>query len=108
MIRQTFTDVRSQLQARRTNLLVAALLAGLCFASTEAAAVSGRVKLACAHDYFAHCSQFRPDTPGVRNCMRRVGDNLSKRCIKALAAEGEVTEADKAEHVASKRDDNDE
>ena len=109
MIRQTVTDVRSQLQARVGKIIALTMLvASFALPASYAFAVSGRVKIACANDYFAHCSKFKPDTPEVRSCMRGVGDNLSKRCINALAAEGEVTEADKAEHVASKRDDDDE
>ena len=99
------TEMRSEVQLRWVSLTAAALVAGLLLPVSEAGAVSARVKFACAKDYFAHCSQFRPDTPGVRNCMRQVGDNLSKRCIAALDAEGEVTDADKAQHVASQHDD---
>ena len=105
MIRNTITDMRSDVQLRWVSLTAAALMAGLLLPVPEAGAVSARVKFACANDYFAHCSQFKPDTPGVRNCMRQVGDNLSKRCIAALDAEGEVTDADKAQHVASQHDD---
>jgi hypothetical protein len=105
MIRNMITDMRSEVQLRWGMVLTAALMAGLLLPVSEAGAVSARVKFACANDYFAHCSQFKPDTPGVRNCMRQVGDNLSKRCIAALDAEGEVTDADKAQHVASQHDD---
>ena len=105
MIRHTNMKARSQSQSRWMKG-AAAILATLVFLPvTDASAVSARVKFACANDYFAHCSQFKPDTPGVRTCMRQVGDGLSKRCINALAADGEVTDADKAQHVASKRDD---
>ena len=56
----------------------------------NAHAVSTRVKLACAKDYYAHCSQHAPNSPGVRNCMRAVGNALSPKCVSALVADGEV------------------
>lgn len=57
--------------------------------------VSRAVKRACASDYFAHCSMFAVGTPEVRKCMRAVGPNLSRGCITALKAAGEVTPADR-------------
>ena len=46
--------------------------------------------MACASDYYAHCSQYTPDSPGVRQCMRAVGRNLSTGCLSALVAAGEA------------------
>lgn len=79
-------------------------LAGLAVAGAAAllpgaaGAVSPAVRKACANDYFAHCSMHAPDTPGVRKCMRAVGPRLSKTCIGALAAAGEITAADRRRH----------
>lgn len=63
--------------------------------SASARDVSPAVKRACANDYFAHCSMHPVGTPAVRKCMRAVGPRLSKPCIGALAAAGEVTKADR-------------
>jgi len=71
----------------RATILVAIVLA---FSVSHASAVSLAVKLACADDYFAHCSMHAPDSPGVRACMRSVGRNLSQRCIGALRDAGEI------------------
>lgn len=70
----------------------AAILAAivLAFSVSHASAVSLAVKLACADDYYAHCSMHAPDSPGVRACMRAVGRNLSQRCISALRDAGEI------------------
>jgi len=57
----------------------------------DAVAVSLSVQLACATDYYAHCSAYNPDSPQVRSCMRSVGNGLSKRCVNALVAAGEVS-----------------
>lgn len=71
--------------------LAVAMLAGV----GSAAAVDPAVRRACANDYFAHCSMHAPDSPGVRQCMRAVGTRLSKTCISALNAAGEITAADR-------------
>lgn len=80
-----------------------ALLAATAMTS-EAGAVSARVKFACAKDYFAYCRQFRPDTPEVRRCMNAVGERLSSRCVNALVAAGEVSGREVAQRAAAIRD----
>jgi hypothetical protein len=73
----------------------------LCAAATllsgaaSAKDVSPAVKRACANDYFAHCSMHPVGTPAVRKCMRAVGPRLSKPCIGALAAAGEIKDSDR-------------
>ena len=69
-----------------------ATLAGVW--ATGANAVSLHVKLACSRDYYALCSRYSPESPEVRHCMRAAGDKLSSRCVNALIAEGEVSEAE--------------
>ncbi|MGE0023989.1 MAG: hypothetical protein AB7S70_10210, partial [Hyphomicrobium sp.] len=64
--------------AIRTILAAALALGTLTVSVNEASATSLAVKMACAQDYYAHCSQHQPDSPGVRKCMRAVGKNLSK------------------------------
>ncbi len=78
-------------------LAVAAVSAAAVVTANAASArdVSPAVKRACANDYFAHCSMHPVGTPAVRKCMRAVGPRLSKPCIGALAAAGEVTAADR-------------
>jgi hypothetical protein len=83
--------------------ILAATLALATFAASahQASAASLAVKMACASDYYAHCSQHDPDSPGVRKCMRAVGKNLSKGCIGALVAAGEVSKSVIEKKVAS-------
>lgn len=83
-------------------ILAAALALGTVATSTEAGAVSLAVKMACASDYFAHCSQYQPDSKETRQCMRAVGRNLSQRCLSALVAAGEAPKAALAPRVAAK------
>jgi len=54
-------------------------------------AVSLKVQIACAADYYAHCSAYSPTSTQVRSCMRAVGNGLSKRCVDALVSAGEVS-----------------
>jgi hypothetical protein len=85
----------------RTILAAAATLGALTLAS-QAGAISLGVKMACASDYYAHCSRHDPDSPGVRKCMRAVGKNLSSRCINALVAAGEVPKSVLEKKLAAK------
>lgn len=75
----------------------------LAITSGEASAVSGRVKVACAADYFAYCSNFAVGSSELRQCMRTNGSKLSGRCVNALVAEGEVSEAEVARREAKLR-----
>lgn len=50
--------------------------------------------MSCASDYYAYCSQHSPGSPEVRKCMRAAGPKLSKGCIDALIADGEVSKAE--------------
>ncbi len=84
------------------NILASTVALGVLVMSSQAGAVSLSVKLACASDYYAHCSQHAVGSPGVRKCMRAVGRNLSKGCINALVAAGEVSKSTVERKVAAK------
>jgi hypothetical protein len=85
---------------RRVALASALALLGTMLVAGTASAVSLRVQVACATDYYAHCSAFSPTSTGVRTCMRAVGTSLSKRCVDALVEAGEVSAAEVARHRA--------
>lgn len=86
------TPIATLISAR---LALAATVALISFAQASSAnAVGLRTKMACAGDYFAHCSQFSPGSQEVRQCFRAVGAGLSKGCVKALIADGEVSTAE--------------
>ena len=86
-------------------LAVAAVCAMAAFPPGPASAkdVSPAVKRACANDYFAHCSMHPVGTPAVRKCMRAVGPRLSKPCVSALVAAGEVTSADRKRYKTARK-----
>ena len=104
MIRKFEMEVCSQSLRRWCGLAAFSAFAGFFLPVTQASAVSARVKFACANDYYAHCSQFSPNSPEVRRCMRAAGDSLSPRCVNALVADGEVSDKEVAAHE-SQRDD---
>lgn len=79
---------------RSIALSLAALAAAMTVHTTPASAVSIAVKMACMTDYLNHCSQHAIGSPAVRSCMRNVGARLSKRCVGALIAAGEVSQAE--------------
>ena len=83
-------------------VLAAATTLGVLVMSSQAGAVSLGVKLACAADYRAHCSQHAVGSPGVQKCMRAVGLRLSKGCLDALASAGYVSKAKIERKVAAK------
>jgi hypothetical protein len=52
---------------------------------------SKAVQKACAKDYKAHCGQYGLQTEALRLCMDRAGQRLTKTCVNALVAAGEVS-----------------
>jgi hypothetical protein len=67
-----------------------------CLALSSSSAVaqhtySKAVQNACAKDYKAHCGQYGIETEALRLCMDRAGHSLTKTCVNALIAAGEVS-----------------
>lgn len=78
----------------RKTILFALTSAVLAVSAGSAFAVSDYVKQMCRDDYFEHCSMHEVGSVGLRKCMRAVGPRLSKGCIHALKASGEVAKKD--------------
>lgn len=84
-------------------------IAILILAAAAALPVSGaqafglRTKMACASDYYAYCSQHSISSPGVRQCMSAAGPKLSKGCVNALIADGEVSRSEVERRQAALR-----
>lgn len=87
----------------RSLLAVTVLVSASTIAAPEASAISSRTKLACLSDYRSYCSAHRVGTHELRQCMSANGPQLSKKCISALVAEGEISEAEVARRAASLR-----
>ena len=84
-------------------LFTATVALGTLAATGEANAFGFRTKLACAADYYAHCSAYSPGSNEVRSCMRAVGSGLSRGCVDALVADGEVSAAEVAKRRSSRQ-----
>ncbi len=85
----------------RLVMIAAVAIGALILQNSAANAYSARVKMACAGDYFSHCSQHGLGGSGVRQCMRAAGPKLSKGCINALVAVGEVSASEVARRSAA-------
>jgi hypothetical protein len=64
--------------------------AGVACAETYAKIVQQN----CRDDYKRLCSEYGLESAALRSCMDRNGKSLSKACVKALVAAGEVTQAE--------------
>lgn len=49
-----------------------------------AQALEAKVKMACAGDYFEHCSHTVPGSAECKQCFKEIGVNLSSRCKNAI------------------------
>src|SRR3990170_3720211 len=66
----------------------AALMIFAC--GSAANAYSARVNSACERDYYRFCAKYSIGTPELRSCMLASRRALSRRCVDALVAAGEV------------------
>jgi len=82
------------LTTRATSLVAG--LAALGFASGAYAGdpYSKEVRRSCAADYHKYCGDYGLETTALRVCMDKVGNSLSKGCVDALVASGEVSQAE--------------
>jgi hypothetical protein len=87
------TSVSSKSPKLRGALVAAVALGAAILPATQAGAVSAGVRYACAGDYLANCSAYDPDSAATRSCMRAVGFRLSRGCLNALVAAGEVSKS---------------
>jgi hypothetical protein len=70
----------------------AAILAGLLLIAPapSANAYSERVNAACRDDYFQFCAGYLVESIELRRCMEAYRRTLSRACVDALVAAGEV------------------
>jgi hypothetical protein len=87
----------------RCLLPLAALLGAQIFWATGAGAVSVRTKFACLGDFRTYCGEFKVGSSQLRSCMNANGPKLSKKCVNALIADGEISEAEVARRAATSR-----
>lgn len=97
------TTIGTKSHACRTALIAALGTATAALSALPASAVNPQVRAACANDYLSNCSAYDPESAQTRKCMRSVGYKLSKGCIAALVAAGEVSKGEVARRSASNR-----
>jgi hypothetical protein len=72
----------------RLTLVLVLLQAGSALAQH---AYSDAVQRACASDYKQYCREYGIETEALRLCMDRVAQKLTKTCVDALVADGEIS-----------------
>jgi hypothetical protein len=76
-------------------LVIASLSAvGLAGVAHAASSYSKAVQQFCRADYKKYCGEYGLETNALRSCMDRNGNNLSKSCVRALVADGHVSQAE--------------
>jgi len=88
----------------RINLAISLAACVFVFAFTSAANAdrySKALQKACAKDYKEHCGEYGLKSSALRLCMDKAGQKLSKACVNALVAAGEVSQAEVNRRKAS-------
>lgn len=67
------------------------LIGTLAAPTLVSAQYSAALKNACRNDYKRFCGEFAPQDAGLRQCMDRAGESLTKRCVEALIDAGEIS-----------------
>lgn len=65
----------------------------LMLLTVAADAVTERQKRDCKADYNRYCKKYAVGSEGLRACMSRSIKKVSNRCISALVAGGDMTQA---------------
>jgi hypothetical protein len=63
-------------------------------AQAESSRYSKAVQDSCVNDYKRYCGEYGIETNALRVCMDKAGHSLSKVCVNALVASGEVSRAE--------------
>ncbi len=81
----------------RTTIALPLFALGLLACSAvaaEADSYSKAVQQSCASDYKKYCGEYGLESTALRGCMDRNGNSLSKTCVQALVASGQVSQAE--------------
>jgi hypothetical protein len=68
----------------------------------ESGNITDRMKRDCKSDYNRYCKKYKLGSEGLRACMSRSIKKVSNRCVGALVAGGEMTQA-QADGLAAKK-----
>ena len=81
------------MKIKSVTAMLAAFAVILALAPDTAGAVTERMKRDCKTDYNRYCKKYELGSEGLRACMSRSIRKVSKRCVAALVAGGEMTQA---------------
>ena len=81
------------MKIRAVTATLAAFAVILALAPDPAGAVTERMKRDCRTDYNRFCKKYALGSEGLRACMSRSIRKVSNRCVAALVAGGEMTQA---------------
>jgi hypothetical protein len=70
--------------------------------TASAGAITERQKRDCKADFNRYCKAYKLGSEGLRACMSRSISKVSNRCIAALVAAGDMTQA-QAERLRKKK-----
>jgi hypothetical protein len=82
------------MKAYRSRLLIAAVAIACSAGAAHADSYSKAVQQFCRDDYKKFCGDYGLESTGLRSCMDRAGNSLSKDCVRALVQSGEVSQAE--------------
>lgn len=81
------------MKVKNTTAVVAVSAVILMLLTVAADAVTERQKRDCKTDYNRFCKKYALGSEGLRACMSRSIKKVSNRCISALVAGGDMTQA---------------
>ena len=81
------------MKMKSVTAMFAAFAVIVALAPDTAGAVTARMKRDCKTDYNRYCKKYELGSEGLRACMSRSIRKVSKRCVAALVAGGEMTQA---------------
>ncbi len=80
--------------AYRVGVLVGAALAIATTVEADTKSYSKAVQQHCNKDYKTYCGEYGLESNALRDCMNRNGEKLTKLCVNALVADGQVSKAE--------------
>jgi hypothetical protein len=93
MLASLGTGRNVNMNGKRITKTFALLVAALVLFPVAAGAVTERQKRDCKTDYNRYCKKYELGSEGLRACMSRSIKRVSNRCIAALVAGGDMTQA---------------
>lgn len=75
-------------------LVAITALTGTATAQADTKKYSKAVQQYCNKDYKTYCGEYGLESNALRDCMNRNGGKLSKKCVDALVADGQISQAE--------------